>query len=206
MSAAPEGGGRRALVIGSGFGGLAAALRLSVRGWRVMVLERLPTPGGRARVHEQDGFRFDAGPTIITVPHLFEELWQLCGRRLADDVSVVPLDPYYRIRFDDGRHFDYSGDIERQVSLPAVLSHIVELLRGEAQERGVEVTVDVSSTIVDASELDTFTCAINCREKNHASVEKPRSNTKISRENLCLRFTATWTPDRVCSEVGIRKV
>ncbi len=105
--------GRRALVIGSGFGGLAAALRLSVRGWQVQVLERLPVPGGRARVHEIDGFRFDAGPTIITVPHLFEELWQLAGRRLADDVDLVSLDPYYRIRFDDGRTFDYNGDAER---------------------------------------------------------------------------------------------
>ena len=100
----------RALVIGSGFGGLAAAIRLSCQGWRVQVLERLAQPGGRARVHEIDGFRFDAGPTIITVPHLFEQLWQLAGRRLSDDVKLVPLDPYYRIRFDDGRYFDYSGD------------------------------------------------------------------------------------------------
>ncbi|MEN9420072.1 MAG: hypothetical protein RI988_3693, partial [Pseudomonadota bacterium] len=107
---AVPGGGGTAIVIGSGFGGLAAAIRLSVRGWRVQVLERLPVPGGRARVHEQDGFRFDAGPTIITVPHLFEELWRLAGRRLSDDVKLAALDPYYRIRFDDGRHFDYSGD------------------------------------------------------------------------------------------------
>jgi phytoene desaturase len=105
----PSGSGN-ALVIGSGFGGLAAAIRLSVRGWRVQVLERLPQPGGRARVHQQDGFRFDAGPTIITVPHLFEELWALAGRRLADDVTLKPLNPYYRVRFDDGRWFDYSGD------------------------------------------------------------------------------------------------
>lgn len=102
-----------AIVVGSGFGGLAAAIRLSVRGWRVLVLERLPTPGGRARVREQDGFRFDAGPTIITVPHLFEDLWRLAGRQLSDDVRLVSLDPFYRIRFDDGRHFDYSGDPQR---------------------------------------------------------------------------------------------
>jgi phytoene desaturase len=105
-----RGGGATAIVIGSGFGGLAAAVRLSVLGWRVQVLERLPVPGGRARVHEQDGFRFDAGPTIITVPQFFEELWQLAGRRLSDDVKLASLDPYYRIRFDDGRWFDYSGD------------------------------------------------------------------------------------------------
>lgn len=105
----PPGRGR-ALVIGSGFGGLAAAIRLSARGWRVQVLERLPVPGGRARVHEIGGHRFDAGPTIITVPHLFEQLWQLVGRDFHQDVQLASMDPYYRIRFDDGRHFDYSGD------------------------------------------------------------------------------------------------
>ncbi len=99
-----------AVVIGSGFGGLAAAVRLGARGYRVTVLERLDAPGGRAYVFRQDGFTFDAGPTIVTAPFLFEELWQLCGRRLADDVDLRPLDPFYRIRFDDGATFDYSGD------------------------------------------------------------------------------------------------
>ncbi len=99
-----------AVVIGSGFGGLAAAIRLGARGYRVSVLERLATPGGRARVFRQDGFTFDAGPTIITAPFLLEELWQLCGKRLADDVELRPVAPFYRIRFDDGAWFDYSGD------------------------------------------------------------------------------------------------
>src|SRR3954447_18391364 len=101
-----------AVVIGSGFGGLAAAIRLAARGYRVTVLEKLDQPGGRARVHRQDGFTFDAGPTIITAPFLFEELWSLAGRRLADDVTLVPLDPFYRIRFNDGSTFDCSGDPE----------------------------------------------------------------------------------------------
>ncbi|MBE7246385.1 MAG: phytoene desaturase, partial [Actinomycetospora chiangmaiensis] len=70
-------------------------------------------PGGRARVHRQDGFTFDAGPTIVTAPQLFEELWTLAGRRLADDVTLVPMDPFYRIRFADGTSFAYSGDLER---------------------------------------------------------------------------------------------
>ncbi|KAB1074817.1 phytoene desaturase [Methylobacterium planeticum] len=99
-----------AVVIGSGFGGLAAAIRLGARGYRVTVLERLDQPGGRARVHRQDGFTFDAGPTIVTAPFLFEELWRLCGRRIEDDVHLVPMRPYYRIRFADGATFDYSGD------------------------------------------------------------------------------------------------
>jgi phytoene desaturase len=102
-----------AVVIGSGFGGLAAAVRLGARGYRVTVLERLEQPGGRARVHCQDGFTFDAGPTIVTAPFLLEELWRLAGRRLADDVALVPMDPFYTIRFDDGATFAYSGDPDR---------------------------------------------------------------------------------------------
>jgi phytoene desaturase len=99
-----------AVVIGSGFGGLAAAVRLGARGYRVTVLEKLTQPGGRARVHHQDGFTFDAGPTIVTAPFLFEELWTLCGRRMSDDIVLTPMSPFYRIRFDDGLSFDFSGD------------------------------------------------------------------------------------------------
>ena len=99
-----------ALVIGSGFGGLAAAVRLGARGYRVTVLEKLDAPGGRAYVHRQDGFTFDAGPTVITAPFLLEELWALCGKRMSDDVDLRPVAPFYRIRFDDGTVFDYSGD------------------------------------------------------------------------------------------------
>ena len=99
-----------ALVIGSGFGGLAAAVRLGARGYRVTVVEKLDAPGGRALVHRQDGFTFDAGPTVITAPFLFEELWALCGKRLADDVELRPVAPFYRVVFDDGEKFDYCGD------------------------------------------------------------------------------------------------
>lgn len=102
-----------ALIIGSGFGGLAAAIRLSVKGYRVEVLEKLDGPGGRAYVRRQDGFTFDGGPTIITVPFLFEELWALCGRKFSDDVDLRLMDPFYRVRFDDGSHFNYSGDPQR---------------------------------------------------------------------------------------------
>ena len=102
----------KAIVIGSGFGGLAAAVRLGARGYKVTVCEKLDKPGGRAYVYEQDGFVFDAGPTIVTAPFLLEELWQLCGRNMADDIDLREINPYYRIRFDDGSHFDYSGDHE----------------------------------------------------------------------------------------------
>ncbi len=98
------------MVIGSGFGGLAAAVRLGARGYRVTVLERLDAPGGRAYVHRQDGFTFDAGPTIVTAPFLFEDLWALCGRRMADDVELRAVDPFYRLVFDDGVTMDCHAD------------------------------------------------------------------------------------------------
>ncbi len=101
---------RHAVVIGAGFGGLAAAIRLLARGYRVTVLEKLEAPGGRASVFRQDGFTFDTGPTIVTAPFLLEELWRLCGRRMEDDVTLVPIDPFYRIRFHDGSTFDCSAD------------------------------------------------------------------------------------------------
>ncbi len=100
----------QALVIGSGFGGLAAAVRLGAKGYRVTLLEKLDAPGGRAYTFRQDGFTFDAGPTILTAPHLFEELWALCGERFSDHVDLRALDPFYRIRFDDGSIFTAYAD------------------------------------------------------------------------------------------------
>jgi len=108
-----------AIVIGSGFGGLAAAIRLAAKGYDVTVLEKLDAPGGRAYVLRQDGFTFDCGPTIVTAPFLFDELWELCGRRFADDVDLRPMAPFFRLYFADGETFDYSGDhahMEREVA------------------------------------------------------------------------------------------
>lgn len=109
-SALARPGAAQAVVIGSGFGGLAAAIRLGARGYRVRVLERLDAPGGRAYVRRQDGFTFDCGPTIVTAPFLFEDLWRLCGRRMADDIDMRALDPWYTLRFDDGTRMDCNGD------------------------------------------------------------------------------------------------
>jgi phytoene desaturase len=103
----------KAVVVGSGFGGLASAIRLAVKGYDVTVLEKRDRPGGRAYVFEQDGFTFDAGPTIITAPFLFDELFELAGRRTADYVRLFPIDPFYEIRFHDGERFRYSGDPAR---------------------------------------------------------------------------------------------
>ena len=113
LPAAQRGHLPHAVVIGAGLGGLATAIRLSARGWRVTLLEKLDGPGGRAYVYRRDGFTFDAGPTIVTAPFLFDELWALCGQRRADHVTLKAMDPFYRIRFHDGTWFDYTGDPQR---------------------------------------------------------------------------------------------
>ena len=104
---------RRAVVIGAGFGGLAAAVRLHALGYAVTVLEALDQTGGRARTFRRDGFTFDAGPTVITAPYLLDELFTLVGRDARDYFQLVAVDPFYRILFDDGATFDYVGDEER---------------------------------------------------------------------------------------------
>jgi phytoene desaturase len=102
----------RIIVIGSGFGGLAAAIRLRAQGHEVTVVEQRDKPGGRAYVYQQDGFTFDGGPTIITAPWLFDDLFALAGKRTADYVRIVPIDPFYQIRFEDGTVFRYNGDTD----------------------------------------------------------------------------------------------
>ena len=98
------------VVIGSGFGGLSAAIRLQAQGHQVTIAEKRDKPGGRAYVYQQDGFTFDAGPTIITAPYLIHELFELSNRTTEDYVTLVPLDPFYNVRFEDGSVFHYNGD------------------------------------------------------------------------------------------------
>lgn len=111
-------GPRKAVVIGSGFGGLAAAIRLQAKGYETTILEMRDKPGGRAYVYENKGFTYDAGPTIITIPQIFHELADVAGKKLDDYVKIVPCDPYYRIYFDDATHFDYrGGDAELEAEI-----------------------------------------------------------------------------------------
>jgi phytoene desaturase len=97
-------------VIGSGFGGLATAIRLQHRGFDVHLFEARDKLGGRAYLYEQDGFRFDGGPTVITAPFLLNELFELAGRNPSDYIKLVPVEPFYRIEFHDGRFFEYGSD------------------------------------------------------------------------------------------------
>ena len=103
---------KKAVVIGSGFGGISAALRLNKIGFEVTLIERLDMLGGRARVFQKGGYRHDAGPTVITAPFLFEELFELYNEDLKDHLNFVPLDPWYRFYFHNGKTFDYRPSIE----------------------------------------------------------------------------------------------
>ena len=100
------------LVIGSGFGGIAAALRMRAKGYSVTIVDRLQTIGGRAQVFQKGGFRHDAGPTLITAPFLFDELFELFGEKRTDYLEFRPLDPWYRFYFHGGEKFDYCPSIE----------------------------------------------------------------------------------------------
>jgi phytoene desaturase len=112
LTSTTSGAGKKAVVIGAGFAGIATALRLRALGYQVTLLERLANLGGRAQVFQRGGYRHDAGPTVITAPFLFDELYELFGEKLEDHLDFVPLDPFYRFHFADGSQFDYRASIE----------------------------------------------------------------------------------------------
>ena len=147
-----------AVVIGAGFGGLAAALRLVARGVNTTVVDRLAKPGGRAaefvrHAHGQT-FRYDAGPTVLTAPILFEELFALLGERLEDHVELMPVKPWYQMQFDDGSHLDYGGSTEQiqaeiarfsqadAAAYPAYLAHSKKLFEKGYEELGTQPFLD----------------------------------------------------------------
>ena len=103
---------RTAAVIGSGFGGLALAIRLQAAGIATTLFEQRDRPGGRAYVYHDHGFTFDAGPTVITAPDCLEDLFALAGERMADYVDLLPVMPFYRLFWEDGTTFDYSNDLQ----------------------------------------------------------------------------------------------
>ena len=111
-----------AIVIGAGLGGLAAAMRLGAKGYAVTVLDRLDLPGGRGSSVTQDGHRFDLGPTIITVPQVYENLWRACGRDFHKDISLRPMDPFYEVRWPDGSTFTARQDTDAMLAEVARLS------------------------------------------------------------------------------------
>jgi len=110
IPAASTAQGKSACVIGSGFGGLALAIRLQAAGIQTTVIEARDKPGGRAYYWEKDGFTFDGGPTVVTDPPCLEELWALTGHDMKDDVELMRVHPFYRLNWPDGHNFNYSND------------------------------------------------------------------------------------------------
>lgn len=127
---------KKVIVIGSGFGGLGAAVRLATQGHDVQLFEKRDRLGGRAYQYEINGFKFDGGPTVITAPQMFEELFTAAGKRMQDYLRLIPLNPFYRIFNEDGRHFDYFRE------MPEVLAEIERWNPAEVQgyQRFVEQT------------------------------------------------------------------
>ncbi len=137
---------RRAAVVGSGFGGLAAAIRLQHAGFQTVIFEARDKPGGRAYVYEDKGFTFDGGPTVITAPHCIEELFTLAGRNMDDYVKLVPVAPFYRLAWSDGDSFDYVSDTEQMVAQIAA--------RNPDDAAGYRRFVDYSKRVFDVGYVD----------------------------------------------------
>ena len=152
---------KTAVVVGAGFGGLATALRLTARGVQVTVVDRLAGPGGRATefLRESNGhiFRYDAGPTVLTAPLLFEELFALFGERLEDHVELLPVKPWYQMQFADGSYLDYGGTTEQiqseiakfsqtdAAAYPSYLAHSKKLFEKGYEELGTQPFLDWTS-------------------------------------------------------------
>jgi phytoene desaturase len=135
-------GEARIAIIGSGFGGLAAGIRLQAAGIRTVLYEARDRPGGRAYVYEDQGFTFDAGPTVITAPHCLEELFTLAGESMADHVTLDPVRPFYRLLWPDNTRFDYGGDPE------SMRAQVAALAPGD--QAGFERFMDYSRRVFEA--------------------------------------------------------
>lgn len=132
---------RKAIVIGAGFGGLALAIRLQSAGIDTTLVEARDRPGGRAYMWEKDGFTFDAGPTVVTDPDCLAELWRLSGHDMAQDVTLQPVSPFYRLNWRDGTNFDYSND---EASLRAEIAKL-----DPADVAGYERFLDYSAAVFE---------------------------------------------------------
>ncbi len=107
---------KKVLVLGAGFGGIAAAIRLKKKGYDVEIIDRCNNLGGRAQVFNINGFKHDAGPTLITAPYLFQELFSLFNKDIKEYVNFVPLDTWYRFIFEDYSFFDYERSLDRTIN------------------------------------------------------------------------------------------
>ena len=183
-------------VIGAGFGGLALAIRLQSGGHEVTLIEKRDKPGGRAYVWEDAGFTFDAGPTVITDPSCLEELFELSGRTLSDYVELLPVTPFYRLLWDDGRVFDYSNDdaeLERQIGEknPAdvdgyrrFLKYSENVFREGYVKLGHEAFLDFKSMLAAAPALAKYQAYRSVHSMVSSFVQDPQLREALSFHTL----------------------
>jgi phytoene desaturase len=185
----------KAVVIGAGLGGLSAGARLGAKGYDVTVLERLDGPGGRGYQYERDGYRFDAGPTIITAPFVFEDLFALCGKDFHKEVTLKSLDPLYRIRFADGDHIDASRFPEKMYEqIERIAPGDLEAYkRFETESREIyeyafaELAVKKSNTLWDLAKMMPNLIRLGGYQSPHFYVSRRMKHPK-------LRFALSFHP------------
>ncbi|MBC6411744.1 MAG: phytoene desaturase, partial [Hyphomonadaceae bacterium] len=154
-----------AIVIGAGFGGIALAIRLQAMGIGTTLLDNRDKPGGRAYVYEMDGYRFDGGPTVITDPDCLRELFEICGKTMDDYVRLLPVDPFYRLQWEDGEMLDYNNNqdfLEQQIAARnpddvqgyrRFLAYSQELYREGYEKLGTTAFLKFSRMLVAAPQL-----------------------------------------------------
>ena len=144
---------KNTIVVGSGFGGIAAALRLKAKNHNVTLIEKHHDLGGRARVFKKKGFTFDGGPTVITAPYLINELFELFNKNPNDYINITPLDTWYRFVFEDGTSFDYSGN---EVSMKNQIKKI-----NKEDVKGYEDLVNFTEKIFNKGYLELSDVSFN---------------------------------------------
>ncbi len=154
-----------AIIIGAGFGGIALAIRLQAMGFATTLIDNRDKPGGRAYVYEIDDYKFDGGPTVITDPDCLKELFDLAGKDMNDYVNLVPVDPFYRLQWEDGEVFDYNNDddfLEQQIAARnpddvagyhKFLAYSKELYREGYEKLGTTAFLNFSQMISAAPQL-----------------------------------------------------
>ena len=155
------------VVIGSGFGGIAAALRLRAKGHKVILIEKHPDLGGRARVFKKNGFTYDGGPTVITAPYLINELFELFKKNPNDYIKLAPLKIWYQFVFEDNSKFNYSGD------------------EFEMKKQIREINVD---DVEGYEKLVNFTKKIFEKDLEEAKTELKKINSQELEKNILLYY------------------
>ena len=176
---------KTAIVIGAGFGGLAAALRLRALGYQVTVLDKLDGAGGRARTLARGKYVYDAGPTVLTAPILFEELFGLFNEKLSDFVTLLPVKPWYRMQFTDGSQLDYGGGLNFAENTANIQAEIAKFSEDERHdyEQSLKIYRDLKN-VIDTAFDDGIIKVAKLMKLNNEPIEKIMKYTGLTEEQI----------------------